>query len=83
MFLKMSYGVYMFFACLMLLSIPYVYFLIPETKGIPLEKMDELFEIKPTFKAHSIMVQRLEEIDHEDLSYDTEKPKGDEHVENV
>lgn len=35
MFLKMDYGVYMFFACLMLLSIPFVFFLIPETKGIP------------------------------------------------
>lgn len=26
--------------------------------------MDELFEIKPAFKAHKIMVQRLEEVDH-------------------
>lgn len=83
MFLKMSYGVYMFFACLMLLSIPYVYFLIPETKGIPLEKMDELFEIRPTFKAHKIMLQRLEEVDHEDLNYGSEKPKADERVESV
>jgi hypothetical protein len=83
MFLKMSYGVYMFFACLMLLSIPYVYFLIPETKGIPLEKMDELFEIKPRFKAHKIMLQRLEEVDHEDVNYGPEKPKADERMENV
>ncbi|KAH4602275.1 hypothetical protein HBH82_163200 [Parastagonospora nodorum] len=83
MFLKMSYGVYMFFACLMLLSIPYVYFLIPETKGIPLEKMDELFEIRPTHKAHKIMLQRLEEVEHEDLSYGSEKPKADERVESV
>jgi hypothetical protein len=83
MFLKMGYGVYMFFACLMLLSIPYVYFLIPETKGIPLERMDELFDIKPTFRAHKIMLQRLDEVDHEALSYDAEKPKGDERLESV
>jgi hypothetical protein len=83
MFLKMSYGVYMFFACLMLLSIPYVYFLIPETKGIPLEKMDELFEIKPTYKAHNIMRQRLEEVDHDSMGYGTEKPKADDHMESV
>jgi chromosome segregation and condensation protein ScpB len=35
-----------------LISIPFVYFLIPETKGIPLESMDRLFEIKPVRKAH-------------------------------
>jgi hypothetical protein len=79
MFLKMNYGVYMFFACLMLLSIPYVYFLIPETKGIPLERMDELFEIKP----HREMLRRLDEVEHEGMTYGSEKPKADEHMENV
>lgn len=83
MFLKMGYGVYMFFAVLMLLSIPYVYFLIPETKGIPLERMDELFEIKPTFKAHKIMVQRLDEVEHDGINYGAEKPKNDERLESV
>lgn len=73
----------MFFAILMLLSIPYVYFLIPETKGIPLERMDELFEIKPTFKAHKIMVQRLDEVEHDSMGYGAEKPKADERVESV
>jgi magnesium-transporting ATPase (P-type) len=59
MFNTMGYGVYFFFACLMILSIPFVYFFIPETKGIPLEKMDELFEIKGTRKAHGILMERL------------------------
>jgi len=45
-------GVYYFFASMMILSIPFVYFLIPETKGIPLESMDRLFELKPS-KAHA------------------------------
>jgi len=61
MFLKMDYGVYMFFACLMLLSIPFVFFLIPETKGIPLERMDELFETKPAHNAHGRMLLVLQE----------------------
>lgn len=65
MFLKMGYGVYFFFASLMILSIPFVYFLIPETKSIPLEHMDELFETKPVQKANKIVMQRLREQDQE------------------
>ncbi|KAK5130854.1 hypothetical protein LTR08_001626 [Meristemomyces frigidus] len=45
-------GVYYFFASMMILSIPFAYFLIPETKGIPLESMDRLFAVKPVRKAH-------------------------------
>ncbi|KAJ8110858.1 hypothetical protein OPT61_g6404 [Boeremia exigua] len=63
MFLKMGYGVYFFFASLMILSIPFIFFLIPETKGIPLERMDELFEIKPCHKAHGVMLERLRDMD--------------------
>ena len=37
----------------MILSIIFVFFLIPETKGIPLESMDRLFEVKPVWRAHS------------------------------
>lgn len=83
MFLNMGYGVYMFFAILMLLSIPFVFFLIPETKGIPLEKMDELFEIKPAHRAHKVMVRRLDEVEHDTMGYGNEKPKADERVESV
>lgn len=59
MFLKMEYGVYFFFASLMILSIPFVFFLIPETKSVPLELMDELFDTKPTWKANSIVMAKL------------------------
>ncbi|KAJ5152102.1 Major facilitator superfamily domain general substrate transporter [Penicillium capsulatum] len=61
MFSAMGYGVYFFFASLMICSIVFVYFLIPETKGLPLESMDELFEIKPVWHAHGQMVSRLRE----------------------
>jgi MFS family permease len=43
MFTAMGYGVYFFFASLMILSILFVFFSLPETKGIPLESMDRLF----------------------------------------
>jgi len=43
MFLTMGYGVYLFFATMMIISIPYIVFFLPETKAIPLEEMDRLF----------------------------------------
>ena len=55
MFLSMGHngcGVYFFFASMMILSVPFVFFLIPETKGIPLESMDRLFAVRPVRRAH-------------------------------
>jgi len=34
MFSSMGYGVYLFFACMMLISVPFVIFLLPETKNM-------------------------------------------------
>ena len=65
MFLAMGYGVYFFFASLMILSVPFVYFLIPETKSIPLEAMDRLFEVKPVRKANRTILGELREEDAE------------------
>lgn len=59
MFNTMEYGVYFFFASLMILSIPFIYFLVPETKGVPLERMDELFAYKNKRKAHGEIIQKL------------------------
>ncbi|KAJ5802670.1 uncharacterized protein N7503_005120 [Penicillium pulvis] len=69
MFAKMDYGVYFFFASLMLCSIVFVYFLIPETKGVPLESMDQLFEIKPIRNAHAQIIAKLRE-DEENFRHD-------------
>lgn len=47
MFLKMGhsgYGVYLFFGLMQVVSIIYVVYLLPETKNVPLEYMDTLFE---------------------------------------
>ncbi|KAH7134085.1 general substrate transporter [Dactylonectria macrodidyma] len=59
MFNEMGYGVYMFFASMMIVSVFFVWFCVPETKGVPLETMDRLFEIKPVRKAHSIIIEEL------------------------
>ncbi|KAL4894069.1 putative quinate permease [Aspergillus ambiguus] len=72
MFAKMDYGVYFFFASLMILSIIFVFFLIPETKGIPLENMDPLFEYKPVWRAHSKVLAQLRE-DEERFRADIEE----------
>ncbi|KAJ5770253.1 uncharacterized protein N7511_002304 [Penicillium nucicola] len=61
MFAQMGYGVYFLFAALMLCSIPFVFFLIPETKGVPLERMDRLFEVKPVRQAHGKIMLQLQE----------------------
>lgn len=55
----MGYGVYFLFASLMIFSVIFVWFLIPETKGIPLESMDRLFLVKPPRKAHGVVVLEL------------------------
>jgi hypothetical protein len=34
--ISQGYGVYMFFATMTMLSIPYLYFLLPETENVPL-----------------------------------------------
>jgi Sugar (and other) transporter len=71
MFLKMSYGVYFFFASLMILSVPFVYFLIPETKSIPLESMDRLFDIRPVSRAHATVLREIRE-QEEEFRHDAE-----------
>jgi hypothetical protein len=45
--------------------------------------MDELFEMKPAFKAHKEMLRRLDEVEHEGMTYGSEKPKADERLETV
>jgi hypothetical protein len=56
MFAAMSYGVYLFFASLMICGFIFVYFLIPETKNMPLECIDRLFDRKlKARQAHAIV----------------------------
>ncbi|KAI1262775.1 general substrate transporter [Xylariaceae sp. FL1019] len=65
LFIALGYGVYFFFASLMILSVIFVFFLIPETKGIPLEAMDRLFAVRPPRKAHHKIMDELHAQDEE------------------
>lgn len=74
MFLNMGpsgCGVYFFFASMMALSIVFVWFLVPETKSIPLESMDRLFEIKPVRKANKIVLEEVR-LREEEFRHDAE-----------
>ncbi|KAL9109121.1 MAG: hypothetical protein Q9227_006212 [Pyrenula ochraceoflavens] len=68
MFASMGYGVYFFFASLMLCSIAFVWVFLPETKGVPLESMEGLFDRGggvSARKAHGVVmaeVRREEEL---------------------
>ena len=75
MFVAWGYGVYFFFASLMILSVFFVWFLLPETKGLPLEVMDRLFAIRPARKAHDIVMDELRNNYHEDEDADLKKEK--------
>lgn len=61
MFAAMGYGVYFFFAALSFLAFFFAFFLIPETSGVPLEKIDRLFEIKPVWRANETLMAQLRE----------------------
>lgn len=62
----MGFGVYMFFASLMLCAAVFVFFLVPETKGIPLEAMDRLFTGGiPARRAHKTVLAEIRAEDRE------------------
>jgi len=52
-------GVYFFFASMMIASIVFVWFLIPETRSIPLEHMDRLFAHRPLRKANKAILEEI------------------------
>lgn len=90
MFASMGFGVYFFFASLMLCSAVFVFYLVPETKGVPLEAMDKLFSREyPARKAHKAVLAslRLEDQDFRRQSITAEDKEfravGDTHVEKV
>ncbi|KAL7962737.1 quinate permease [Trichoderma compactum] len=88
MFEAWGYGVYFFFASLMIISVVFVFFCIPETKALPLEAMDRLFRIKPTWKASKILMEELRaenrnfEQNTRGIGWDKEKETSAEQVED-
>jgi hypothetical protein len=59
LFAALGYGVYFFFASLMVLSVAFVFFLVPETRGVPLEAMDRLFAERPVWGARDRVMEAL------------------------
>jgi hypothetical protein len=87
MFTTMGYGVYFFFAALMMLSVVFVFFLMPETKGIPLEAMNRLFsrEMTKGFRVRKAHKNVLAELAAEEraLRVGLEEKAGIVHEEEV
>ena len=63
MFDAWGYGVYLFFASIMMVSVVFVFFAVPETKSIPLEAMDRLFKVKPVWRANETIMRELAEFE--------------------
>ena len=62
----MGYGVYIFFASMLVLASIYAWFFIHETKGVRMDQMDELFGFeRPTF-ARDYTSKIVEEGDYDD-----------------
>ena len=92
MFDTMDYGVTSFFASLMICLVIFVYFLLPETNGFPLEAMDRLFSRSlPAREPHKIVLAELRMDDEQFRRERTSAAKVDEpgyvigenHVEKV
>jgi len=84
----MGYGVYLFFASLMILGAVFVFFLIPETKSIPLESIDRLFQ--PGLRAGKAHKVVWAEVQHDEQALriglteeGLEKDQGVTHLEKV
>ena len=62
---------------MMLLAAVFVFFLVPETKGIPLEKMDRLFEPNlPARRAHKVVMAEAQADDREFRRHSASEPIG-------
>ncbi|KAK6203084.1 uncharacterized protein RJT21DRAFT_83882 [Scheffersomyces amazonensis] len=86
----MRYGTYFFFASLALISIPFVYYFLPETKGIVLEDMDKLFASNLKAKdAHKVVLKEARDQSKRTLQdkglfkMDTNKSNSIEIIEKV
>lgn len=83
MFNAWGYGVYFFFASLMMISSVFVFFCIPETKSIPLEAVDRLFHEKPVWRAHGKVMADLHTAEHlhRRREGNTDEKAGSEEIE--
>lgn len=67
----MRFGVYLFFASFMILSIAFVWFFLPETRLVPLERMNELFSRDlPPWRAHDVVMSQARKGNATQAGYD-------------
>lgn len=62
-----EFGIFYLFGAVTICGFAFVWFFIPETKSVPLDKMDRLFEIRPVRKAQK---QVMEESQNETIDRD-------------
>jgi hypothetical protein len=55
---NIEYGTYLLFAACLTLAIPFVYFLVPETKGRSLENVDAIFHRSQTRALDSMDLEK-------------------------
>ena len=68
----MNYGVYIFFASMLVLASIYAWFFIHETKGVRMDQMDELFGFeRPAANYTSKIVEEGDLDDHGSKQKDT------------
>ncbi|PHH85638.1 hypothetical protein CDD83_140 [Cordyceps sp. RAO-2017] len=60
MFAAWGPAVFFFFASLMAASFVFVFFCIPETRSLPLELVDRLFQTRPTWRANALLMEELD-----------------------
>lgn len=83
-----GFGLYMLFGACSTVAPFIVFFFYPETKGIPLEAIDYLFEV-PAWKAHKYALLKYESYLKKDVYLEDERvfdndsdPKGEIHISN-
>lgn len=55
-----EFGIFYLFGAVTICGFAFVWFFIPETKSVPLDKMDRLFEIRPVRKAQETVMQEAQ-----------------------
>jgi hypothetical protein len=74
----MNYGVYIFFASMLVLASIYAWFFIHETKGVRMDQMDELFGFERPVASYASKV-----VEEGDLHDDHGGKQKDTHVSRV
>lgn len=85
---SMNYGTFIFFGLICFLAAAFIFFMVPETKGLTLEEMDEVFGDEAGNAADDRarmdrIYAELGLIDGGDLAMNSEKMNNGEKIANV